>query len=217
VLESVAHAELRIIGNWEAKPQIAASVALPERSDVAKVDLLVEKVEARREIAIEEVRLGEAEVELRPLEASREPEPDILPLTHQIALGNADVADHALARGVAGAERELAGRLLLHLDNEDDTVGGAAGFRLDFDRFKKSECAQPLACGLDKQPIERIAFRHPELASDHLILGAEIADNVDALDVDAGALFDDVGDVYRAGGRIAIEARPYLAEGIALL
>ena len=75
----------------------------------------MEEVEARREIAVEEMRLGEAEIDLSALKASGEAQPDILAFAHQVALGDADVADHAFARGVAGAEGQLAGRLLLHL------------------------------------------------------------------------------------------------------
>ena len=83
------------------------------RGHVGEIDLLVEEVEARREIAVEEMRLGEAEIDLGALEAAGEAEPDILAFAHQVALGDADVADHAFAGGVAGAEGQLAGRLLL--------------------------------------------------------------------------------------------------------
>ena len=99
-----------------------------------KIDLLVEQVEARGEIAIEEMGLGEAEIDLGALEAAREAKPDILAFAHQVALGDADVADHAFARRVAGAEGQLAGRLLDHLDHDDHAVGRAAGLGLDHRR-----------------------------------------------------------------------------------
>ena len=77
------------------------------------------------------LRLGEAEIDLGALKTAGEAEPDILAFAHQVALGDADIADHAFAGGVADAEGEFAGRLLLHLDGEDDPVGRAAGIGVD--------------------------------------------------------------------------------------
>jgi hypothetical protein len=49
------------------------------------------------------------------------------PLPSEVALGDADVADHAFAGGITDAEGELAGRLLLYLDHEHHAVGRAPG------------------------------------------------------------------------------------------
>ena len=161
-----------------------------------KIDLLVEQVEARGEVAIEEIGFGEAEIDLGALKASGEAKPDILAFAHQVALGDADVADDAFARGVTGTEGQLAGRLLYHLDHDDDPVGRAAGLGLDLDGLEKAERAQSLARRLDQQAVKGVAFGQAKLAPDDVVLGAEIADDVDALDIDPRALVDDVDDVH---------------------
>ncbi|ODS02698.1 hypothetical protein AUC71_13930 [Methyloceanibacter marginalis] len=58
-------------------------------------------------------------------------------LTHEVAFGNADVADHAFRRGVAGTEGEFAGGLLDHVYGQDYAIGRATRFRLDIHGFEK--------------------------------------------------------------------------------
>src|SRR5262249_49779882 len=155
--------------------------------------------EAGREITIEEAGLGEGEVDLSALKTSRETKSDILALTHQVTLGDADVAYDTLARRVACAEGQLAGRLLLELDGEDNPVWAAAGISVNVDRFEKAKRAQSAPCCLDQQAIISIALCEAELAANHVVVGAEIADDVDALDIDMRAFVDHIGNVDAAG------------------
>ena len=53
------------------------------------VDVLVEEVEASREVAVEEARLGEAQVDLHALERARQLQPQELAVAEQVALGDA--------------------------------------------------------------------------------------------------------------------------------
>ena len=62
-----------------------------------------------------------------------------------------------------------------------------------------------------------VALGQSELAPDDVVLGAEIADDVDALDIDARAFVDDIDDAHGVGRLVALEARPNLAEGVTLL
>src|SRR6185437_9778175 len=119
-LEPVAQTELSVEGDRESHPEIAAGIALAIGGHVGEVDLLVEEVEARGEVAIEEMRLGEAEIDLSALKAS----------------------------GEAGAEGQFASGLLLDPDDDDHAVRGAAGLGLDFHRLEVSERAQAAAGGL---------------------------------------------------------------------
>ena len=167
LLEPIAQAHLRVVGDGKAQAEIAAGVALAERGHIGQIDLFVEEVEARGEVAVEKIGLGKAEIHLGALKAAGEAEPDILAFAHQVALGDADVADDAFARGVAGTEGQLAGRLLDHLDHDDDAVGRAAGLGLDLHGLEKAERAQSLARRLDQQTIEGVAFGQAELAPDH--------------------------------------------------
>ena len=96
-----------------------------------------------------------------------------------------DVADHAFTGRVARAERQLAGRLLDQLDIENDAVGRGARPALDLDGLEEAQLLQPLLGLVDHQRIVGIAFRQAELAADHVVPRARVADDVDALDVDA--------------------------------
>ena len=68
---------------------------------------------------------------------------------------------------------------------------------------------------IDQRAVVRIAFGDIELAPDHVVAGADIAADIDALDIGAGALVDDEGDADRAGLRIAVAARAHGGERIA--
>ena len=93
----------------------------------------MEQVEAGRQVAVEEARLREAQVDLHALERARQPQAQELAVAQQVALGDADVADDAFAGRVAGTERQLAGRLLDQLDVEDDAIGRRTRPALDVD------------------------------------------------------------------------------------
>ena len=112
-----------VLGQREAEADAATGLRLL-KPDVAasEVDVLVEQVEAGGQVAVEEARLGEAQVDLQALERAGQLQAQELAVAHQVALGDANVADHAFRGRVAGAERQLAGRLLDHLDVEDDAI-----------------------------------------------------------------------------------------------
>src|SRR4029453_14599017 len=75
---------------------------------------------------------------------------------------------------------------------------------------------QPLACKLDQQAIEGVALGKSELTPDHMILGADIAADVDPLDVDARAFIDDKDEIDGAIRLVFVHPRLDLAEGVAL-
>ena len=130
----------------------------------------MEQVEAGREVAVEEARLGEAQVDLQALERAGQLQAQELAVAHQVALGDADIADHAFARRVAGTERELARRLLDQLDVEDDAIRARARAALDLDRLEEAEVAQALLGLIDHERIVGVAFRQAELAADDVVL-----------------------------------------------
>src|SRR6202035_5235775 len=68
---------------------------------------------------------------------------------------------------------------------------------------------------VDKRAVVRIAFGDVELAPDYVIAGADIAADIDALDIGARALIDDEGNVDGASLRIAVAARANGGERIA--
>ena len=178
----------QVLGQRVAGAERAARVALVERALGLEVGLGPEEVEAGREVALQEVGLGEAELDL--LAALREGEAggEILAAAEQVALAQADVAEHAVRGRVAGAERELAGRLLGDVDVDDHPVGGAALLGADVDRLEEAEVAQALLRAAQQGGVEGVALGDPELAPDHLVQRADVAAHVDPLDVDPRAL-----------------------------
>ncbi len=203
----------QLLGQREAEAHAAAGTTAVEARLAALVDLLVEQVEAGREVAVEEARLGEAEVDLQALERAGQLQAQELAVAHQVALGDAHIADDAFSRRVAGAEGQLARRLLDQFHVENDAILGAAGTALHFHALEQAEVGQALLGLVDHHRIVGIALGHLELAPDDVVLGARVAGDVDALDVDARAFFDDVVERDLARHRIGHGLRANAGEG----
>ena len=116
---------------------------------------------------------------------------------------------------VAGADRELAGRLVDDVDDEDDLVGFGAGRRRDFDAAKEIKRFQALLGALDQDLVEGVALADVELAADDVVARAGVAADLDALDIGARTLIDRVDDRDRVVLEVAVAARRDLREGIA--
>src|SRR5262249_31172596 len=84
------------------------------------------------------------------------------------------------------------------------------------DRLEEAEVLQALLGLVDHQRIIGIALREPELAADYVVARAQVADDIDALDVDAGAFIDEIGDVDDVRAGLARRARAHAREGKAL-
>ena len=128
-----------------------------------------------------------------------------------------NLADHAFSRGVAGGERQLAGRLLFQGHVQDHAVRGRAGLFVDLHIFEEAKTEQPQASLIHHYFIIGIAFSDPELTPDDVILGAVVAGEIDALDVDARALLHDEHHRDRPSHGIAVDPRPHLTESVSLL
>ena len=82
---------------------------------------------------------------------------------------DADVADHAFTRRVAGTEGQLARGLLHQLDIEDHAIGRGARTALDLDRLEEAQALEALLGPIDHQRIVGVAFRQAELAADDVV------------------------------------------------
>ena len=204
--EGVGVRQPQVLRDRKAEPQRAAGRARAELLVGGDGRDLVEHVEAGGEVEIEEARLGEAQVDLQALRRAGQPQAQELAAAQQVALGDGDVADDAFAGRIAGAERQLARRLLHHLDFQDDAVGCGAGPALDLHRLEEAQHLQPLLGLVDHQRVVGIAFGQAELAADDVVARAQVADDVDALDVDARAL---VGHVRHVDERALRDRAPH--------
>src|SRR6185437_10313866 len=94
--------------------------------------------------------------------------------------------------------------------------GRTAGLRLDLHGLEEAKRAQSLAGRFDQEAIKGVALGEAELTPDDVILGTEIADDVDALDIDARAFVDTEGDVHNVVRLVTIEAWLDLTESVTL-
>jgi hypothetical protein len=116
------------------------------------------------------------------------------------------------ARRVTGTDRELAGRLILNVDDDDDAVGLRTGRRRNFDRAEIAETLEALTCTANHGLVEGIAFRQVEFAADDVVASPGVTADFNALDIGARALVDEVADRDRAVCEIAIATRRDLSE-----
>src|SRR5712671_6264942 len=131
----------------------------------------------------------------------------------QVALTDADLAHEAIGGGVAAGDRELARRLLLDVDVEDDAVGCRSRVGRDLHLFEVAQVLQAALGPSNQRPVVGVAFGDIELAPDHVIAGADVAADIDLLDVDARAILDREGEADGVGLRVAISARTHRREG----
>ena len=141
----------------------------------------------------------------------------VLAAAEQIAFMDADIGQEAFRRRIAGADAELAGRLLFDLDVEHGAIGRAALDVGDLDLLEVAEIFQVLLGALDLRGAEGVAFRHLELASDDAVEGRDIAVDVDPLDIDTRAFGDIVSDIEGVLFLVARDQRPDVDEGIAAI
>ena len=75
--------------------------------------------------------------------------------------------------------------------------GALPGTLVMFDLLEEVEVLDALLGAVQLRGVERVALDEPELAADHLVERAQIAGDVDALDIDPRPFLDVVGDVDR--------------------
>ena len=123
----------------EADAQPEPGRLVLERRLVEEVGAQRIEIEARRDFAAQEARLGEAQIELLALLAGRRAQAQELPAAAQIALGDRDVEQEAFGRRIARRERQFAGRLLFDRDRDHGTVRLRAVGIFDRDFLEEAE------------------------------------------------------------------------------
>src|SRR5438874_1577370 len=113
----------------------------------------------------------------------------------EVALRQVDGADEAVHRRVAAAEAEQPGRLLGHVHVNDDLGLVRPRLRRDVHLLEVSEVHELLACPLLLLQGVQVTLVQRDLTPQDLVLAADVAGNVDPLDVDLRPLGDLEGDV----------------------
>ena len=165
--------------------RVHAGRRLRELADV--LDLLVEDVDARRDRAIEEERLGEADLVVLGAVALLRRHAERLAAAEEVRRLERELAEEALVLRDAGAERDLVAVLLLELQPDVDLVASASGvfwtsIASPFERLEVAELIQPLDAVLQRLGVEHAALDQPHLAPDDVVARRRVADEGDAVD-----------------------------------
>ncbi len=126
----------------------------------------------------------------------------IVTAAHQVAFGDADFTQEAVARSSSRPTTEkspvdFSRRSTL----TNDAIGRRARLVGDLHGLEVVEVLQAPLGAIDQRAVVGIAFGDVELATDHIVAGAGVAADIDALDVGARALLDHEHD--RDGARSA--------------
>ncbi len=222
IVERVAADQAHIFGQRDARADAKAGRRLLERvlplaaEEVEAVVIAPIHIDAEREVLVEHVRFGEADLGAariaRPVEAGA----DGLAAAAEIVLPHRALEHEAFKAGETSRERQFAGGLLLDVSLKHDPVRRAARLLLDFEILL--EIAQRIdAVGRapDLQGVEGIAFRHPELAANDLVLGQRIAVDFNPLDIGPGRFVEHEGHVHGQIFAVAIDLRVGFGKSIA--
>ena len=147
---------------------------------------------------------------------SRRAELHVLAAAEEVGLGERDFGEEAGGGRIAAAEADRTRRLVFDLDGDDDPVGRRARPRRDVHLLEKAEPVEAALALFDHRVVVGVAFADVELAADHVIARAGVADDIDALDVDLRAVVDGEGDGDLVGRLVALAVRPHVGEGVAL-
>ena len=191
---------------FEARIQSQPGILLLEVDAVALSPECLEDIETGGKVAVEEIRLGKAELKLLDFRAESKAQAALLALTQEIPLGERKLADETLGAGKSTTDRKRAGRLFLHLDIDDHLVVGRSLGLLDLHLLEESEVAQPLTRAAESGGVEGIALGQAEFASEHPVKGSDIAFYIYAFDEDTRRFADLEGDSDGALFAIAFDA-----------
>src|SRR5260370_34247969 len=167
--------------------------------DCAQVVCLAEeKLTTQRQLPIEEIGFCQVEDKVLSLRAILNAQPELLARTrkgwpvHQIevALREFNKTDQLVDRAKTGAEAKRTGPFLLHQNREIFATGYVRIFRISFDFRKITQIIKTFLSRRHANGVEDMSRRNDYFATNHLVLGACITDNIDSLQERAVPLLD---------------------------
>src|SRR5580704_14927802 len=213
--QGVADGLPRVLGVGPAGAQCEADAGIAIGGDRLTVIRRAEDVEAHRHGTVQEIGLGEAEVDQGAQGTDREAEAELLALAQEVAFVDRDIAQNTRRRRKAGAKGDVAGALLDHLDFEVGLVGRRPRGCRNVDLLEEAEGAQALLAAAHFGGAESVTLGEAEFPPDHLVEGAGVARDVDAFDIDARTLLDVEGHVDREIVLVAPDVGADVDEGVA--
>src|SRR6516162_3525844 len=131
LVDRIAQLQHEIFAELEAEARTEADRLRAVRDEAVGQLLAIESVQTKRHSVIQQIRIDIGEREAACILSVGQCCFGEQPATKEVALGNADLAERAIRRGVTARHREVAGRFLLKIDDQNHTV--ARGARLGRD------------------------------------------------------------------------------------
>ena len=215
LIQRIVRLERQLLGDRHAEPQVdAGRIGLIERVGVLQL-LFVVDVKAARQTLVEQIRLGEGDAPAAAILALGGAELHVLAAAEEVGLRERHFGDRPFERRIAAGKADRSRRLVLDLDGHDHAVRRRAGPGRDMHRLEEVEVVEPALAAFDQRVIVGVAFADIELAPDHVIAGARVADDVDPLNVDLRRVIDGESERDRVVGVVAIAVRTHIGEGVA--
>ena len=176
----------------------------------------VVEIERARDAVQREVGVDRAQHHDPVRRARVELESEVVARAEHVLLPDAGIERELVGRGIAHAERDVAGFLLLHRDRQIDLVGRAGHFGgLDVDVGEVAQAVDAVARELDLAGVVPRALELPELAPYHLVAGREVAGHGDVAHVDAPLRVGLQDNRHLRLGAVDFRSRLDAREGIA--
>ena len=113
----------------------------------------------------------------------------------EVALSQLHETDQLINGAITGAEVERTGSLFFHLDNQILAAFHSGFLRVGLNLCKVAEIFESFLCRFHPNGVKYIAWGNQDFATEHLIFGPRVPNNIDAFDKRAVALLDLVTDV----------------------
>src|SRR5262249_17981172 len=105
----------------------------------SRAGLHLENIDTGRDVLVEEIGLGKAQIDLLRAKRDNRSDADILAAAEEVALADTDVGERAVGRRETEAEGQFTGRLFLDLGADHGAVRRRARAVVDLDLLEETE------------------------------------------------------------------------------
>ena len=172
------------------------------------------QVEAERDAVVEQIRFDERQRITTGILAVGHRRLGVQTSTKEVTFGNADFRERTVRRRVTARYREVAGGFFFEVDDQNHTVAGGAGLGDDLHVFEEVEVLQSPFGAIDQRAVIGVAFGKIEFTANHIVAGAGVAADIDALDIGSRTFIHGESDRNGVLLEIAVTARANHREGI---
>src|SRR6202035_4657547 len=139
-------------------------------------DVLLEQVDAARDVAVEEERLGEPDRIILRARSGLDRHREAFAAPHEVRRLEGQLSEHAFELGHAGAEGELIAILLFELELDINLVWlGRRLLNVDLsglplERLEVAELVEPFDAELQRLGVEDAVFEQADFAPDDVVV-----------------------------------------------